>query len=241
MRSHDGGSLGAVDREHPGDGPPAELVAVSEPDAFALSLRTNRSDGRPFSVADRRTAAAAILQQAVPRSDRWIGRACGLAPSTVAAIRADAGSSPSNGPRVGIDGRQRRPKGRQLEVALQQALVRTPNASVRELAEAVSAPRSTVHDTLRRLRAGGQESPGRTSADDASRSRPDSGPSVSDSFARWLAATAVTDADWEEAVTTVPVGRLYDVADDCRARARTWAKLADALERRARDSRRRST
>ncbi len=33
---------------------------------------------------------------------------------------------------------------------------------------------------------------------------------------------------------TVPLSRVYQVVDECRRRASTWAQMADALEARAR-------
>jgi len=50
---------------------------------------------------------------------------------------------------------------------------------------------------------------------------------------QWLSATDVTE-EYERYVESVPVGRLYAVADEARRRATWWNELAGAPERRAR-------
>jgi hypothetical protein len=49
-----------------------------------------------------------------------------------------------------------------------------------------------------------------------------------------MEATAVRSADWEPYADTIPIGRLYELADESRRRARSWTDLANTLEQRAR-------
>ena len=50
----------------------------------------------------------------------------------------------------------------------------------------------------------------------------------------WLARTAVSVEDLHAHLGSLPLSRVYEVADECRRRARTWAQMADALEARVR-------
>jgi ParB-like chromosome segregation protein Spo0J len=49
----------------------------------------------------------------------------------------------------------------------------------------------------------------------------------------WLAATDIAEADWRRHVYEVPLGRVYELADECRRRSRAWAEVVAALEARA--------
>jgi hypothetical protein len=92
-------------------------------------------------------------------------------------------------------------------------LAEEPGSSFREAAEAAGVALSTVHRTVtgaRRLRAGIPERAG-------------SSPPV-------LPLEDIADLHPE----AVPLGRIYEVADELRRRARTCLELAEALERRAR-------
>jgi hypothetical protein len=53
-------------------------------------------------------------------------------------------------------------------------------------------------------------------------------------IAFWLAKTSVSPDDLHTYLEVVPLGRIYEVVDECRRRARTWAQMADGLERQAR-------
>lgn len=50
-------------------------------------------------------------------------------------------------------------------------------------------------------------------------------------FASWFTQTQVVNTDIERYLSVLPLGRIYDVADECRQRARHWAAIADAIER----------
>jgi hypothetical protein len=51
--------------------------------------------------------------------------------------------------------------------------------------------------------------------------------------ASWLEETAIDTEDLHLYLESVPLDRAHEVADECRRRARTWAQMADALEKQA--------
>jgi hypothetical protein len=64
-----------------------------------------------------------------------------------------------------------------------------------------------------------------------------SSPELSE-LASWLARTGVSVDDFAAYLERVPLGRVYEVADECRRRAAVWAELAACLEKEARNGRR---
>jgi hypothetical protein len=48
----------------------------------------------------------------------------------------------------------------------------------------------------------------------------------------WFDRTSVDDHDWVRA-EGVPLGRIYEIADEARRRARAWTEFAQVLEARA--------
>ena len=117
------------------------------------------------------------------------------------------------GARTGRDGRQRPVDPTAGRAAIAKALAEEPASSLRQAAEAAGVAPSTVHRTVtavRRLRAGPPERVGSSSPE--------------------LPLEDMGDLHPND----VPLGRIYEVADELRRKARTCLELADALERRAR-------
>ncbi|MFI2710800.1 transcriptional regulator protein [Micromonospora sp. NPDC018662] len=127
-----------------------------EVDAFVRAVRLNIAHGLPLTVADRRAAAVRILGAYPHRADRWIARSTGLAPSTVAAIRADLGRAGGPQPtgRIGRDGRVRPLSSAHARRLASEVIARRPDASLREVAQEVGVSPSTVRDVRERLRRG---------------------------------------------------------------------------------------
>jgi len=68
-----------------------EVTVVERPpdgDLRSLSFELNRQHGRALTLTDRREEAGRLLRRHPDRSDREVGRQCGLAQPTVAKIRA---------------------------------------------------------------------------------------------------------------------------------------------------------
>jgi hypothetical protein len=212
----------------------AVLLSGAWSSAFVVAVQANVSHGKPLTLGERRSAAKTILCDFPDCSDRWLASICGLAPSTVTKIRAahEQAARPPGSRRIGIDGRRRPvdPSGLRSRVA--EAAQANPQATVRALAAMVGVAPSTVSAELRRLRTGGCHANGNGQlalADPAVTTVPEL-----DGFVRWLGQTTIADADWQPFVRHVPVGRLYEFADECRRRADAWLAAASALEQRTR-------
>jgi hypothetical protein len=52
-------------------------------------------------------------------------------------------------------------------------------------------------------------------------------------FAVWFEETAIVE-EWREFVETIPVSRIYEIADQARRRALRWSEFAETLEARTR-------
>lgn len=87
-------------------------------DAFVAAVRANVEHGLPLSLADRKAAAARILQGRPEWSDRSVAAIVGLSPKTVGTLRRTSACGPA-AIRIGRDGRVR-----PVESALSRARVR---------------------------------------------------------------------------------------------------------------------
>ncbi|MEO3755789.1 ParB/RepB/Spo0J family partition protein [Streptomyces sp. B6B3] len=91
-----------------------ETIAVrffdgSEDDAFVTAVRLNVAHGLPLTLADRRAAAARVVEVHAEWSDRKIAGVVGLSPKTVGVVRRSSTEEiPQSRARVGRDGRLRR-------------------------------------------------------------------------------------------------------------------------------------
>jgi ParB-like chromosome segregation protein Spo0J len=140
----------------------AELFDGSPEDAYLEFLRRNVQHGLPLSLRERRHAASRILGQWPNWSDRRVAVMCGLAPGTVASLRAEATPtvvSPSSDrsvrseQRVGRDGKRRPTKPTVSRQRIAEALIADPSASLRAIAEEVGASPETVRSVRSQLRA----------------------------------------------------------------------------------------
>lgn len=130
----------------------AKLFSGSDREAFLLSVWLNTRHGLPLTLSDRRAATARILEQRSQMSDRAIARAVGLSPTTVAKIRRETLTQPSEREyRVGLDGRVR-PVNREAKKQAAEAYLRDhPTATVREVANFAQVSTSTVQALRQRL------------------------------------------------------------------------------------------
>jgi hypothetical protein len=76
----------------------------TELDHFVAAVTANASHGLALCLADRRAAARHLLTADPGQSDRSVARICGLSPSTVSAVRREAGVH-SGQVRRGADGK----------------------------------------------------------------------------------------------------------------------------------------
>jgi ParB-like chromosome segregation protein Spo0J len=216
--------------------------AGSDMEAVLRAIESNISHGKPLSLPEREAAAERILKMTPQFADRAIGKSTGLAPNTVAALRRRATEQSAQLPyRTGRDGRQRPVDPAEARRRIAEAISASPETSSRQVARSMGASPNTVRDVRVRLASGRPVETGRGGA----RSRPeklwrdDSATSSSEAgrtFAAWFDAHVVKDDDWPVFVESVPIGRLYEVANQARARSLAWSAFAAAVELRARRS-----
>lgn len=138
-----------------------EFFDGSPADAFLRAVEANVTHGLPLSRADRRAAAARIVQSHPDMSDRAIGEVAGLAAKTVASIRRrSTGVLQQSDARVGRDGRVRPLDNGAGRLRAAKVLAEHPRASLREVARAAGVSPTTVGDVRKRLQRGQQPVPG---------------------------------------------------------------------------------
>jgi ParB-like chromosome segregation protein Spo0J len=130
----------------------------NEDDIFLMSVRENIAHGLPLSLADRKAAAARVLEQHPDWSDRLIASTTGLSHKTIGAIRTipprATGENAQLLARKGHDGRVRplsSSEGRRLAADL---LNDDPTASLRAVAHKAGISPGTVRDVRDRLKRG---------------------------------------------------------------------------------------
>ena len=240
----------------------AELFDGSPDDAYVEFVRCNVGHGLPLTLGERRVAARRILRSHPDRSDRGIASVCGISPKTVARLREELvagarrnGSSSSTKGRVGRDGRTRPLDALGARRRIREELRRRPDASLRSIANAVGASPETVRNVRNEVRAGRDVrartrsatthgEPEATVLGLLSRQRRTGAALRGDrafidcdggqQFVAWFDATSVDPAQLWQHVGTVPLSRIYEIADEARRRAEFWGHFAEALEGRAR-------
>ena len=224
---------------------PALMFRGNDMEALVIAIQANIQHGKPLNRGERQEAARALLHRCPERSDRWVGEVCGVSHTTVAVLRRSVAAAEAQ-VRTGRDGR-RRPVDPSLgRAAVARVMAENPTASIRQAAGAAGVAPSTVQRVAAGL-ARSQKPPLPRVAltvratvwgpdDDLAAG---SEPALHDSLegaevTTWLARTAVSVEDLHAHLGSLPLSRVYEVADECRRRARTWAQMADALETRVR-------
>ena len=215
------------------------LFAGDETEALSFAIRANVEHGKPLTRNERRAAAQLLLRQHPDRSDRWVAEICGLSHATVASLRPlTEGANVEL--RTGRDGRRRSVDRTAGQAAVMESMAKEPASSLRHAAEVAGVAPSTAHRLAARLRAKGPSNrqpatkpvvspPGDPPVGSAKTgSRPETD---------WLERTALDPEDIPAWLESVPLGRIYEVADECRRRGRIWVDLADGLDKQARASR----
>lgn len=196
----------------------AELFSGSAEEAFVEFVRRNVTHGLMLSLAERKRAAERVLREHPVWSDRRVAELCALSPKTVGRLREPSGPEQ----RLGRDGRLRPARQGSARARVLAALADEPDASLRTIAAAAGVSPETVR--LVRLNLAERQ------VVDAPLWRDDAALASTD-FTAWFERTAIAEADLERA-PTVPLSRVYVVADEARRRSETWLQLARALEAR---------
>jgi ParB-like chromosome segregation protein Spo0J len=234
----------------------ARLVDCDEATAFALAVRENVAHGLPLSLADRRTAAAAMISAQPHWSDRVVAEYSGLSDKTVSALRAAQGGD--HGSRLGRDGRTRPLNSAAMRRKAAELLRADPGAGLRSVARSTGLSLATVRDVRIRIDNGRDPVPARyhdanviTAEIPRQRRTPRAepidrrtllgqlmrDPSVKFSeggrgLLRWLDRHALDPANTEAIVVSIPARWAMPVAGLARNCALAWNLLADELERR---------
>ena len=241
-----------------------ELCAVlfdgSPDDAYIEFVRCNVGHGLPLTLAERRHAVRRILCTRAELSDRGIASVCGVSPKTVARLRhgttaaSGPGSLSSNGrARVGRDGRVRPLDPAAARARIAEEVKRQPQASLRAIARVVGASPETVRSVRNEVRglSGAPSAPTSKSSDSEaivlgllSRKRPAAPPLRADraftdreggeSFVGWFDSASIAHVDLWQQIESVPLSRVYEIADEARRRAAFWTQFAVTLEGRVR-------
>jgi hypothetical protein len=217
-------------------------------DAYVEAVRRNVEFGLPLTLEERRMAATRLLESHTDWSNRRIAAVCALSARTVDRIRARCPVEEHGPSRVGRDGRVRHVPPELNRLLILDAVRATPEASLRTIAKAVG----TSAETVRRVRlamdlvSADADHLGGATIPPALAPRPAidlhrrlaTEPAVSSTadgrhFAAWFDATDVGPR-WSDYVSSVPLSRVYEVADEARRRARAWANFAEAVEERSR-------
>ena len=214
----------------------AVFFSGNETEVLVLAIRANVGHGKPLTLGERQSAAARLLYQCPDWSDRRVAEICALAHSTVAGIRKAVGANELS-LRVGRDGRRRRAdpnvdQGPNGHEPVPRDKVEADLHETTEGAKALTGHRAQEEPLLapRLLRvASTDRANGTRGAEGALRPGPER-----QKVCDWLARTAFPTEGLEELLNDLPLSRVYEVADECRRRSRTWAEIADLLENKVR-------
>lgn len=243
----------------------ALLFEGDEVAAHVEAVRSNVAHGKPLTLAEREAAAVHIIELAPQWSDRRIAGVSGLSPKTVGRLRGRATVDPAQSrTRVGRDGRLRPVDPAEVRRRVAEVVRADPGASTRSIASRTGASQATVRDVRQRLSRGASELIGRPRrrkrkggdepadvadavdvADigdvagdaEAPPAGAGTGSGVPD-FATWFDQHRIEEVDWQRWVGSLPISRVYEVADVCRRNSAAWRAFAVALEDRARAHRR---
>jgi ParB-like chromosome segregation protein Spo0J len=123
--------------------------------AFVLAVRENIAHGLPLSLADRKAAAARMIDARPEMSDRSIARAAGLSGKTVGAIRVRSGNARAlSAVTVGRDGRVRPINPEAGRRRARELIEAHPTASLRQIARQAGVSAGTVGAVRRQMREG---------------------------------------------------------------------------------------
>lgn len=224
-------------------------------EAFVEAVRRNVTHGLPLSVDDRMRAGEQMLARHADWSDRRIAETCALSPHTVARLRSSAsrgrpaaaaaarsGSSArvvDIESRLGRDGKCRPAQPGIIRERVVEALQANPSGSLREIAGVAKVSPETVRRIRRDLEGAPPPAVGTLprvppapaedwKADPAMVSSPELAVLL-----EWLERTE-PGTELASFAASVPLSRVYELADEGRRRAAFWTAFATALEARAR-------
>lgn len=123
----------------------AHVITCTDAEALTFALEANTGHGLPLSLSDKKRNALVLIEADPDMADREVGRICGLAPTTVGAIRPSVHSGQLD-ERSGADGKVRPipEKAREQRAAAEEFVAEKPDATVDEIAEQTGVSRGTA-------------------------------------------------------------------------------------------------
>jgi ParB-like chromosome segregation protein Spo0J len=216
-----------------------EYFDGSEEDAFVRAVHDNVHHGLPLSRADREAAVLRLLRSHNDWSNRAIAAVTGLSAPTVGAIRRRMTDKAfQSDKRIGRDGRTRPLSGIDGRERASRIIAERPDASLRQIAREASISLSTAQDVRKRMERGENPIPTGMLREPADRV-----PALSElrrdpslrftqtgrALLQWL---GVCGADPDELARAIPEHSTRSMAELARACAETWARVAEAIDRR---------
>jgi len=218
----------------------AKLIEATQDEAYVASIRCNVEHGLPLTLPERKDAANQILQIHPSWSDRRIAAICGLSPGTLGTIRARQlvqqhrtnGNGVPPERRIGRDGRSRPVNTVAARQRVAEAIVDTPDLSLRKISANVGSSPETVRAVRAQL-ASSTEEPGGADwwRSDAALVSSNGGRHL----VAWLARANIDRDGWSRHFDSIPMSRAYNLAAEARRRAAAWNEFADELEFRVRN------
>jgi hypothetical protein len=224
-------------------------------EALLEFLGRNVEHGLPLSLRDRKQAGRRVLTAHAEWSDRRIAEMCGISPKTVGAMRANVGPRPIEElshldtlSRIGRDNRSRPVDTVSVRARVVEAIKTQPDASLRAIAAVAGVSPETVRLVRMNLRTAPVVS-ALTDHDEARPTAPQQAACVepehwrddaalsscdgADDFLGWFDRTSVCRDECTKRVDAVPLGRIYQIADEARRRSELWMQFAKSLEARS--------
>jgi ParB-like chromosome segregation protein Spo0J len=215
-------------------------------EAYIEFVRRNVSHGLLLTLRERKMAAVRVLRVRREWSDRRVAELCGISSKTVARLRVDPGVCPTGeipqldgGVRIGRDDRRRPVHRGSVRARVVEALHAQPSASLRAIAATVGVSPETVRLVRLNLASLPESAPTvaavSTAPEEPASWRTDSALTSceeGDDFLTWFERTSMLRGDLGR-VSSVPLSRIYEIADEARRRSETWLQFAHSLEARA--------
>jgi hypothetical protein len=223
-------------------------------DALLEFVRRNASHGLPLTLRERKRVASRLLCTHRDWSDRRLAELCAISPKTVATLRTTADGRPNgrtpqldSESRVGRDDRARPVNRAAMRLRVVEAIKAQPDASLRSVAAVAGVSPETVRLVRMNMRAvpDDESSPGAVKhtggpataeppvwGGDAALVSCDEG-----DFVAWFDQTSITEHECAARAQTLPLGRVYEIADEARRRSELWMRFARCVEARAKQRR----
>jgi ParB-like chromosome segregation protein Spo0J len=217
-------------------------------DALIEFVRRNVHQGLPLTLRERKRAAEHVLIAHPEWSDRRIAELCAISPKTVGRLRGKKTDRPTGGilqldarSRIGRDNKWRPVHSASIRSRVAEALKEHPGASLRSVAKAVGVSPETVRIVRMNMDAGSPDVATKPLPVLATAKAPDKSASwdqdlalVSsddgEDFVAWFDRTTLTEEECWRFLDSVPLSRIYEIADEARRRSEVWTQFAKSLD-----------